>query len=76
MKINKWDFNASTGNHILRISPNSRIVRIAGSPPYLYVGEFWGDYSLKYPIKTDWCYSLKKVKEELKQVELTCSIDT
>jgi len=37
-----WQLNASTGNHILRLSDDMRVIRIPG-PSYLYYVECWAN---------------------------------
>lgn len=59
----EWEHNASTGDDYLRVSANERIVRMAGGG--LYVAEFWGDYSLRYPRRSGCCASLKAATAEL-----------
>jgi hypothetical protein len=55
-KIN-WERNASTGSYVARLDRNTRLIRDGDAPSALYRCEFWGDYSLKYPIKGDWSRS-------------------
>lgn len=42
-----WEYNCSTGNSLLRIESNARIVRTGSD---IYHAEYWGDYSLRFPI--------------------------
>ena len=57
-----WEFNAATGSHIAQVDDNTRIIRSGQPDAYLYRAEFWGDYSLRYPI---WVNTLS-IKESLK----------
>lgn len=59
--VEDWKRNIWTGNDILNVSPNERIIR-AGT---MYRAEFWGDYSLDFPKKGDWRNSLGKAKADL-----------
>lgn len=63
-----WEFNAMTGNSIGWVSDNCRIVRLRGMP-YLYVAEYWGDYSLDYPKRGPVRKTLGQAKEDLKRME-------
>jgi len=63
----KWEHNAQTGNSILKISSNERIIRDTHRPP-LYKAEFWGDYSLDYPISGGWRGTLQQAKDDLKRL--------
>lgn len=58
-----WQFNASAGVHILRVSRNERIVRHQGGR--LYTAEFWGDYSLAYPVRGPCRATLQQAKRDL-----------
>lgn len=56
-----WRFNASTGASIADLNRNTRLVTDGPNPVgRLYRCEFWGDYSLKYPIKGPWSKSVPK----------------
>lgn len=70
MKL-EWKFNCWTGDHTANVSKNMRIVRMGSEEPYLYSAEYWGDYSLKYPIKGPWQKSpvaaLKEVQPLINQ---------
>jgi hypothetical protein len=62
----EWAHNASTGHDILRISGNERVIRTSHARGvYTYVAEFWGDYSLRYPIKGPHRATLPKAKRDL-----------
>lgn len=51
----KWKHNTSTGNAIADISHNERLIRWGTERSgYLYNYEFWGDFSLTYPLKGGW----------------------
>lgn len=65
-----WERNIWTGRDTLDISPNSRIIR----QPYsndrpLYRAEFWGDYSLQYPLFGVWRNSLGQAKSDLTDLQ-------
>lgn len=64
-----WEHNASTGNYILRVGPNTRVVRIQGGG--LYRVEYWGDYSLRFPIRGPWRKTLRSALADRKAVEST-----
>lgn len=53
-----WRHNAATGSYILDVNRNTRVIRDGDAPGALYRCEFWGDYSLKYPVKGAWTKSL------------------
>jgi hypothetical protein len=63
-----WERNIWTGNDIARINDNTRVVRMPADygKSYLYCAEFWGDYSLAYPIRSGWYPTLAKAKSSLK----------
>jgi hypothetical protein len=50
MKL-QWELNASTGDYIAKVSDNTRLIRMGSVRPYLYLAEFWGDYSLAFPVR-------------------------
>lgn len=52
----KWQRNIWTGDDILNLDDKSRVIR---SGKHLYRVEYWGDYSLKYPIKGPFESTLK-----------------
>ncbi len=61
-----WEHNASTGNDILRVGKNKRIIRVPSGPgQYMYKAEYWGDYSLKYPVKGVLRGALAQAKKDL-----------
>lgn len=50
-----WKFNARTGNSTADLSRNERLIRWGTERSgYLYNYEFWGDFSLVYPLKGGW----------------------
>jgi hypothetical protein len=65
-----WELNASTGNYILRLTPNTSVIRMAGGG--LYSGEYWGDYSLRYPKKGPWRKTLKQAKQDITKMAADC----
>lgn len=67
----EWEHNVSTGNDHLRVSANERIVRIAGGG--LYVAEFWGDYSLRFPRRSGCRTTLKAAMAELAVLKAQCA---
>ena len=61
-----WEHNVWTGEDILRLSDNERIIRQKfNDGSFLYRAEFWGDFSLLYPIKGSMKETLKSAKEDL-----------
>lgn len=60
-----WQRNVWTGTDSLDVAPNARIIRqpFANAAP-LYRAEFWGDYSLNYPVKAGWRKSLAHAKAD------------
>lgn len=46
----EWKHNASTGAYIANLGPATRLVRSGRAGRYLYRAEYWGDYSLDFPI--------------------------
>ena len=50
MAKQRWKRNIWTGDSFMRVNDNTRIVRIGNRGPYYK--EFWGDYSLRYPISS------------------------
>lgn len=59
-------YNIWTGRGILDIDDNARIVRqpFVGQRP-LYSAEYWGDYSLEYPVRGQWRETLRAAKSDL-----------
>lgn len=49
-----WKLNAYTGAYIASVTSNVRLVRIGRAGHYLYRAENWGDYSLKFPLRSGW----------------------
>lgn len=60
-----WQRNIWTGRDTLDVAHNARVVRqpFAGSAP-LYKAEFWGDYSLDYPVSGEWRKTLQSAKAD------------
>lgn len=61
----QWERNVWTGHDILRVSKNARVLRQSFGPNrFLYWGEFWGDYSLRFPLKGECRATLAAAKQD------------
>jgi hypothetical protein len=61
--MNQWKLNVWTGVHTLQLTQNVRIVRQSfNDGTHLYMREFWGDFSLAYPVSAGWVSSLPQAK--------------
>lgn len=62
-----WERNVWTGTDKLRVGENERVMRQGFYNPrsFLYYAEFWGDYSLKYPLRGPWRKTLQAAKRDL-----------
>lgn len=71
-KKSEWKFNAWTGNSILSIPEyGGRIVREQWGPgQYRYTAEYWGDYSLRYPIYEYRHTTLIAAKDALRKLQI------
>lgn len=63
----EWQLNIWTGDHILEVDDNTRVLRLAGGG--LYRKEFWGDYGRGFPHRGPWEATLKKALESALRVD-------
>jgi hypothetical protein len=70
-KEGAWELNIWTGRHLLNISRNKRIVRQGFHNPtsFLYSAEFWGDFSLAFPVRGPWRKTLPQAKHDFSRLE-------
>lgn len=61
----KWEFNSATGAYLAKVDTNKRLVRIGKG---LYIAEYWGDYSLKYPVRSGVCRTVRSALEALQDI--------
>ena len=64
-----WAKNPWTGDCLLSCGPARRILRTGTEGSYLYRAEYWGDYSLTYPVYGRWRASLSAAKKDLEALE-------
>ena len=64
---NGWERNVWTGMDKLRVSENERVLRQEFHNPrsFLYYAEFWGDFSLGFPVRGPWRKTLAASKRDL-----------
>lgn len=62
-----WQHNASTGDDILDIASNARIIRLAGGG--IYYCEYWGDYSPNFPRRGACRTTLQAAKRDLSRLK-------
>jgi hypothetical protein len=70
-KTVEWERNIWTGHDIARLSKNERVVRTTFRNPtsYLYFAEFWGDFSLKYPLRGPYRKTLQQTRADLARIK-------
>jgi len=66
-----WEYNCWSGNSHLRVSDNERIKRVPvrKGTAYLYYAEYWGDYSLDFPVMGRGRDTLAQAKRDLKTLK-------
>jgi hypothetical protein len=64
----QWQLNASTGCHLLNVISNGRVIRQRHGQSYLYRADYWGDYSLDFPVAGVWRGSLGEAKRDLSRL--------
>ncbi len=70
MSTIEWEYNASTGHDISRVTKNGRILRMRfNDGSFLYWAEFWGDYSLQYPKRGSNRESYEGARKDLIKIE-------
>jgi hypothetical protein len=77
MANNEWKFNCWTGNNILDVPELcGRIVRQAwGADEYRYDAEYWGDYSLKFPVSEYRFTTLQEAKKALAKLHKKYNVE-
>ena len=64
----QWKHNASTGSYTLDLSKNTRLIRMGEDGRYMYKPEYWGDYSLRFPVHGGWHLTRPKAIAALRRL--------
>lgn len=63
-----WQRNASTGADIAQINRATRLVRTGRAGRYLYRAEYWGNFSLNFPIGSNAATPAQALRDLCKDV--------